>query len=251
VLGGSLFEQLGRKDTGTSYRTHTRRLTQIDPVVFTGMDVLLGSPGDRPISLWQQMFVPMTLRDAIRDATVTNIDGVDVPLVLSEDVVVSSTRKAEPLRAGSWFWRYLALGTLLGGLVAWLGRRATTGARWHRVLLAALGSTWSLLAGAGGLILVLVLFTDHWSMARNTSLFLFNPVSIPLVVLLPLALAGRHAAVRYARMLGFAAAGVGTLGLLFQLLPATAQQTGMLFALFLPMHVGLATAVDAVSKVSR
>ena len=251
VLGGSLFEQLGRKDTGTSYRTHTRRLTQIDPVVFTGMDVLLGSPGDRPISLWQQMFVPMTLRDAIRDATVTNIDGVDVPLVLSEEVVVSSTRRAEPLRAGSWFWRYLALGTLLGGLVAWLGRRAATGARWHRVLLVALGSTWSLLAGAGGLILVLVLFTDHWSMARNASLFLFNPVSMPLVVLLPLALAGRHAAVRYARMLGFAAAGVGTLGLLFQLLPATAQQTGMLFALFLPMHVGVATALDAVSKVSR
>ena len=251
VLGGALFEQLGRKETGTSYRTHTRRLTQIDPVVFTGMDVLLGSPGDRPISLWEQMFVPMTLRDAIRDATVTNADGLEVPLVLSEEVIVASTRGAEPLRAGSWFWLYLMLGTLMGGLVAWFGRRTATGARWHRVLLGTLGSIWSLLAGVTGLILVLVLFTDHWSMARNESLFLLNPVSLPLVVLVPLALRGKNAAVRYARMLAFAAAGVGMLGVLFQLLPATTQQTGMLFALFLPMHIGLATALNAVSKASR
>ena len=78
-------------------------LTQIDPVVFIGMDVLLGSPGDRPISLWAEMFVPMALRDAIRDATVTNADGLEVPLVMAEQVVVPSTREAEPLRARSWF----------------------------------------------------------------------------------------------------------------------------------------------------
>jgi len=251
VLGGALFEQFGRKDTGTSYRTHTRRLTQIDPVVFTGMDILLGSPGDRRISLWEQMFVPMTLRDAIRDATVTNTDGVEVPLVLSEEVIVSSTRGADPLRAGSWFWLYLMLGTLMGGLIAWLGRRTATGARWHRVLLGALGSTWSFVAGVSGLILVLVLFTDHWSMARNESLFLFNPASLPLVVLVPLALRGQNTAVRYARMIAFAAAAVSMIGLMFQLLPATPQQTGMLFALFLPVHIGLATALNAVSKVNR
>ena len=251
VLGGALFEQLGRKDTGTSYRTHTRRLTQIDPVVFTGMDILLGSPGDRRISLWEQMFVPMTLRDAIRDATVTNTDGVEVPLVLSEEVIVSSTRRAEPVRAESWFWLYLMLGTLMGGLIAWLGRRTATEAGWHRILLGVLGSTWSFVAGGSGLILVLVLFTDHWSMARNESLFLFNPVSLPLVMLVPLALRGQNSAVRHARMIAFAAAGVSMIGLMFQLLPATPQQTGMLFALFLPVHIGLATALNAVSKVNR
>ncbi|MCH7533037.1 MAG: DUF4105 domain-containing protein [Gemmatimonadetes bacterium] len=251
VLGGALFEQLGTRETGTSYRTHTRRLTQIDPVVFTGMDVLLGSPGDRPISLWEEMFVPMTLRDAIRDATVTNGDGLEVPLVMAEEVVVPSTRKTEPVRAVSWFWRYLVLGALMGGGLAWVGRRAATGARSFRVLLGALASTWSLLAGVSGLILVLVLLTDHWSMTRNESLFLLNPVSLPLVVLAPLALGGRDAAVRHARILGFVAVGVAALGLLFQLLPATAQQTGMLFALFLPIHIGLATALNAVATVSR
>ena len=248
VLGGELFEQLGARETGTSYRTHTRRLTQIDPVVFTGMDVLLGSPGDRPISLWEEMFIPMTLRDAIRDATVSDGEGLEVPLVLREEVIVSSTREAEPVRAGSWFWRYLVSGTLMGGLLAWVGRRAARGARSFRVLLAALASTWSLLAGVSGLVLVLVLFTDHWSMTRNESLFLLNPVSLPLVVLVPLALSGRDALVRHARILGLVAVGIAALGLLFQLLPATAQQTGMLFALFLPIHIGLAAALHAVAR---
>ncbi len=250
VLGGALFEQLGARETGTSYRTHTRRLTQIDPVVFTGMDVLLGSPGDRPISLWAEMFVPMALRDAIRDVTVTNADGLEVPLVMAEQVVVPSTRNAEPLRAGSWFWRYLALGTVVGGLLAWAGWRATTGARLPRVLFGALASIWSLLAGVSGLILVLVLLTDHWSMTRNESLFLLNPVSLPLVALVPLALSGKRTAVRHARMLGLVTVGVAILGIIFQLLPATPQQTGMLFALFLPIHIGLAAALYSVASVA-
>jgi hypothetical protein len=244
VLGGALFDQLGTRETGASYRTHTRRLTQIDPLVFTGMDVLLGSPGDRPISVWAETFVPMALRDAIRDVTVTDADGGEVPLVIDEQVVVPSTREAEPLRADSWFWRYLALGTAAGALLAWVGRRARTGARLFRVLFGVLASTWSLLAGVSGSILVLVLFTDHWSMTFNESLFLLNPVSLPLVALVPLALSGRLAAVRHARMLGFVAVGIAALGFLFQLLPATGQQTGMLFALFLPIHIGLATALN-------
>ncbi len=244
VLGGALFDQLGTRDTGASYRTHIRRLTQIDPLVFTGMDVLLGSPGDRPISVWAETFVPMALRDAIRDVTVTDADGGEVPLVIAEQVVVPSTREAEPPRADSWFWRYLALGTVAGALLAWVGRRARTGARRFRVLFGVLASAWSLLAGVSGLILVLVLFTDHWSMTFNESLFLLNPVSLPLVALVPLALSGRLAAVRHARMLGFVAVGIATIGLLFQLLPVTGQQTGMLFALFLPIHIGLATALN-------
>ena len=249
VLDGALFDQLGARETGTSYRTHTRRLTQIDPIVFTGMDVLLGSPGDRPISLWAEMFVPMTLRDAIREVTITNAEGVEVPLVMDERVVVPSTREAEPLRADSWFWRYLALGGVAGGLLAWIGVRATTGARLFRVLFGTLASAWSLLAGLSGLILVLVLLTDHWSMTFNESLFLLNPVSLPLVALVPLALRGSLASARRARMLGFVALGVAALGLLFQLLPVTPQETGMLFALLLPIHIGLAMALNAVAEV--
>jgi hypothetical protein len=194
------------------------------------------------------MFVPMVLRDAIRDVAVTDEDGSQVPLVMSEEVVVPSSRVAEPDRAGSWLLRYLLLGSLMGGLLAWLGRRAAGGARAIRVLFGAIASGWSLLAGVSGTVLFFVLFTDHWSMGMNENLLLLNPLSMLLVVLVPMALLGRPQAAKRARAVGYSAAGLAALGLLVQVLPVTEQHTGMLFALFLPVHVGLAHALRGLES---
>jgi len=240
VLGGTLFDQVGVRDNDVSFRTHTRRLTQVDPLVFTGMDVLLGSPGDMPIFLWDEMFIPMVLRDAIRDATVTDGAGNRVPLVLSEEVVLESARVPEPARAASWFWRYLLLGAMAGGLLAWLGSKSAAGGRLYRVIFGALSVVWSLIVGLFGLLLVLVLFTDHWSMAWNETLFLTNPLSLTLVLLAPMALMGGAASRQRADRAGKGIIAFALFGLVLQLLPATPQATGMLFALFLPIHVGVA-----------
>ena len=48
VLGGSLRAEFESSPGGVSFRDHIRRLTQDDPLIFTGMDLLLGAPGDRP-----------------------------------------------------------------------------------------------------------------------------------------------------------------------------------------------------------
>jgi hypothetical protein len=239
VLGGSLYDQLGVRDNDASFRTHTRRLTQVDPLVFTGMDVLLGSPGDVPIVLWDEMFIPMVLRDAIRDATVTDAAGNELPLALSEEVVLESARVPEPARATSWFWRYLLLGAMAGGLLAWLGSKSATGGRLCRVVFGALCAVWSLVAGLFGLLLVLVLFTDHWSMAWNETLFLTNPLSLTLMVLAPMALMGGAASRQRANRVGKGIIAFALFGLVLQWLPATPQATGMLFALFLPIHMGV------------
>jgi len=96
VLGGALAHRFAAAPTGTSFRYHVRRLTRSDPFLYTGMDVLLGTPGDRPISVWEEMFLPMTLRDAIRDVTVLGEDGVERPLVIAEDVVVPGSGRPTP-----------------------------------------------------------------------------------------------------------------------------------------------------------
>ena len=248
VLEGALFAQLGDVEAGNSYRTHIRRLTEADPIAFVATNYVLGSPGDQTIGIWEEMFVPMVLRDAIRDVVVTDEDGSQVPLVMSEEVVVPSSRVAEPDRAGSWLLRYLLLGSLMGGLLAWLGRRAAGGARAIRVLFGAIASGWSLLAGVSGTVLFFVLFTDHWSMGMNENLLLLNPLSMLLVVLVPMALLGRPQAAKRARAVGYSAAGLAALGLLVQVLPVTEQHTGMLFALFLPVHVGLAHALRGLES---
>jgi len=250
VLGGSLFEQIGTVDNDLTYRTHTRRLTQIDPIVFTGMDVLLGSPGDVPIFQWEEMFLPMVLRDAIRDATTTDADGNVIPLVLSEEVVVSSTRTPEPARADSWFLRFLLVGVGLGGLLAWSGTKAASGSKPLSALFGTMAAAWSLLAGIFGLVLVLVLLTDHWSMTWNETVLLLNPVSLGLVFLAPFAAMGRTKAGVRAALLSKVVAGIALVGLVAQVMPSTPQSTWMLIAFFLPIHLGVAFGLHRLARTA-
>ena len=120
VLGGALSRAFEGQATGLSYRHHARRLTQVDPLVYTGADLALGSPADRPISAWEELFLPLALRDRIRGVRITR-DGETRPLVRGEEVLYSSTRPAEPAEPPAWLGRYLTLGLVLGALFAAAG----------------------------------------------------------------------------------------------------------------------------------
>ena len=242
ALGGALSDRFGDEPTGTTWRFHTRRLTQIDPFLFTGMDLLLGRPGDEPISTWQEMFLPMTLRDAARVMTIVDDDGVSRPLVKSEEVVAPSSREPEAGAPTSWLPGYLVLGLLLGGLLALSGYRAAAGSRPFLLMFGSIGTVWSLVAGLVGLILVLVLFTDHHFMVWNENLFLLNPLSLALAVMVPFSTA-RARYRRAAKGLAMTLVGLGLVGLLVQLLPASTHQNELFFALVLPVHLGLALAL--------
>src|SRR5688500_6742075 len=66
VLNGQLRKSLTPMATHTTYRWHTRRLTQGSLAVYTGMDIVLGPRGDQQLSAWEEAFLPMSLRDYIR-----------------------------------------------------------------------------------------------------------------------------------------------------------------------------------------
>ena len=48
------------------YRFHTQRLTANDPPIFTGLLLALGQGVDRPISAWEEMFLPLKMREHVR-----------------------------------------------------------------------------------------------------------------------------------------------------------------------------------------
>jgi hypothetical protein len=236
VTHGLISERF-RGEPGTTYRWHTRRLTRVDVPLFTGMDLLLGPPGDEPIAVWDEMFVPMVLRDAVRKLSRVAPDGVEKPLVVAEEVVVVAAEgNEEPQVPPHWLPYYLLVGLGLGGLLAGAGARLGRGpSRLAAAVLATAGGLWSLLAGIAGVLLVAVLFTEHWAMRWNTSLFLFNPIHLALVVLVPLAAWGRACgrAERVARLaLWITAVGAGV-----SLLPI--QQNGIFVAWALPTQAGL------------
>ena len=238
VLGGALRDAFEPRATGVSYRHHTRRLTRVDPLVYTGAHLVLGSPADRPISAWEELFLPLALRDRVRSVRIVR-DGEPRPLVLAEQVLAPSTRPPEPAEPPAWLGRYLTLGLLLGALFAAGGSprvRASTGLR-RGVL--ALAAGWSLAAGGVGTILVLLLSTDHTFAWWNENLFLFNPLALGLAVLLPLSTRSGTWQ-RSARVLAAAVSAVGLAGLLWQIAPASTQPNAMFFALALPPHLGIA-----------
>ena len=238
VIGGAIKAQTDRLPTGATYRSHTLRLTANDPPVFTGLFLALGPGVDRPISAWEEMFLPMALREHARRVVLPGPNGATVPLVTGERTIFESTAPQPPTAPPFWLPWYLALGIAVGGVAALLGR---SGRRWGRAALGLVVVPWGVIGGLGGVVLaVLWGLTDHAMAYRNENLFQLNPLLLGLAVLAPLALAGKPRAARWARALALTLAALSGLGFVAQALPGLDQVNGPIIALLLPIHLGVA-----------
>ena len=242
VLGGAIRTQTDTVPAGTTYRFHTQRLTANDPLIFTGLLLALGQGVDRPISKWEEMFLPMEMRDHLRGVTVPGADGRPAPLVLSERTLFESTAAPPPPVPPRWLARYLFLGVILGCAAAWLGgvaRRESSG----RVAFGLVAGGWELLAGLGGAVVAgLWSLTDHVMAYRNENLFQINPLALALALMLPFAIRSPRAG-RAAERLALVVAGLSLLGLALKVLPGFDQTNMQVIALALPAHLGVAAGL--------
>jgi hypothetical protein len=245
VLGGRLKAATERVPSGTTYRSHTERLTAAgaaDVPIFTALMGGLGPAADRPISRWEEMFLPMALHDRLAEIRVPDEAGRMVPLVISDRQAVRSTRPPEPAAAPGWIPGYAVAGLALGGLLAFLASRAAR-SRAARFGFAAVGGLWLLFAGTGGWILAgLWTLTDHSIAYRNENILQLSPLALPLVLLLPALAYGARWAARPAWLLAAAVAAISVLGFVLQLLPGLDQANGWIIALALPVNLALAWA---------
>ena len=240
VIGGEISKQTGAAPAGTTYRFHTRRLTAADPLTYTGLELGLGSPVDRPITRWEEMFLPLAFREHVRTITVTGPDGTRHPLVKAEATLYASTMaEARTIPPKWWLW-YLIAGVLVGATLLMIGERLHE-SRGARAGFAIVGGAWELLAGVGGVLLAgLWLFTDHTAAYRNENLFQLNPVSLPLAVLVPLLAFRRGRPSRLTIALAVAAAAIAVAGVAFKLVPGIRQVNGEIIAFALPVHLAIA-----------
>ncbi len=248
VLGGAI-ARYGTAPSGFTWREETRRLDQHDPVIYTGLMVGLGRAVDSEMSRWEQMFLPIRLREHLDSITVPGADGMARPVVMEARVLAEGGRWPVPLRPADWTLRYLGVGLLLGGLLAWLGRpgavaeplasgRAKLGVR--RWLFLALATLWALLSGILGLVLTwLWAFSAHRVAYNNENVLLLNLLALALAVVLPSAVRGRVWAQKPARRLALVVAALAALGLALKFLPMFSQKNLELIAFVLPIHAGL------------
>ncbi|CAA9338253.1 MAG: hypothetical protein AVDCRST_MAG68-2892 [uncultured Gemmatimonadetes bacterium] len=245
VLGGRLRAATDHVPTGTTYRSHTERLTAAgaaDVPMFTALMGGLGPAADRPISRWEEMFLPFSLRDRLREMRVPDAAGRMVPLVLSERLAVASTRPPEPAGSPGWLPGYLAAGVALASLLSFLATRAAK-SRGARFAFAAVAGLWLVFAGTGGWVLgALWTLTDHAIAYRNENILQLSPLALPLVLFLPALAYGARWAARPAWLLAAAVAALSVLGFVLQPLPGIDQVNGWVIALAMPINLALAWA---------
>ena len=244
VLSGSLRERFGAVP-GETYRFHTRRLTADNPLVYASLDFFMGGRGDRAITAWHETFIPMLLRDFLRET-----DVVASEVVLDEPAHVPL---AEPPARFLWFALVgVVLAAWLAGAAAVVAspRLRSAGPTLKALLRAEfvlLAGGWSLAAGLCGLVMIVSHFTAHEFMHWNENFLQANPLSLVLAVALaPAVFAGtwRRLAVRAARL----AAGASVLGLVVQVVPGIDQVNGYHLVVAVPAHLAVAWGVGAVAR---
>jgi hypothetical protein len=247
VVGGQLKLATASSLTNTTYRFHTQRALQFDPAVALGTNIGLGEVADRPISAWEESFLPARLQDHVRRVQIRGPDGTTRPLVKREQQLFAANRPPEPSAPPSEMARNLAIGLAIAIALGALARRASGGKRAARIGFTTLATIWTAVNGILGVILIVGwTATRHVFMARNENLLQFDVLSLALAVVLPMALA-RARGVRAARTLSVVVAAIAFVGLAMQVLPWFNQVNGEVIALTLPAHLALAWSVLALT----
>jgi hypothetical protein len=240
ALGGQIRAGSATKMTGTSYRWHATRLMQGDKPLVTGVDIGLGEPPDREISVWEEMFLPVKLRNFVRTLQVSDGQGGTRPLVVSERVLYQANRPPEPSQPPRLLLPLLIIGVAVAALFTWLGIRSRAGGRGARVGAAIAVAVWSVATGVLGLVLTLLwTVTDHVFAHRNENLLLFNPLWLILAVVTPLSLV-RGTASRPARLLGIIVAALAVCAVLLHVTTLSSQRNWAEIGLGLPPALAMA-----------
>src|SRR5205085_7296977 len=88
-----------------------------DIPLYTGVTLALGHPADKPLSMWQEMFLPVRMANDFRTVTITDTAGSQIPLVKSETAIFTAGRSPEPAAAPNYLWLLVAVGIFYAGLL--------------------------------------------------------------------------------------------------------------------------------------
>lgn len=220
-----------------TYREHTRRLTVDSPFLFFGLDLAMGPLIDRPITEWDEMFLPAHVAAKLSDLK----DAQGAPLIRDSRTLFQAQREAIPSRAPGFRWGWLGVGLALGAMLYVLSRVRQ---RWSEVALAGLlGGLGALVGILGALLLVLWLLTDHDVTYWNQNVLLCPIWALALPVLaIDFGRATPRRSGLMMRLVG-AASVTAMIALLLRLLVPGNQNTDPALSVFLPLWLGAAAGV--------
>jgi Domain of unknown function (DUF4105) len=243
AIGGRLHDAT-RGPARMSFRAHTLRLTADDRALALGLDVAMGDLIDKPITAWDEMFLPASVEQSVRLVKVPSLAGVE-PLVSAEHELFEAHRAPTRQTPPSWSLPMLGAGLGIGSVFAALGALAARGHRAARVALGAwLGILGLKLGILGCLITGLWAFTDHQVTYRNENVLQCVPWALALVWLGIGVARGNPRRIAMARAVAITAAIASTLGLVMKVFATFDQSNVEIIALVLPVWVGAVMGVS-------
>ena len=147
----------------------------------------MGQDIDRPITIWDEMFLPSEIAARIKEFRYTWPDGGERPLVRSVEVLNRSQGRPAVLDTPPVKWpRNLAVSIVFSGLIV-LVYHARRRKKDIRIFLALLQSLLGLFFGAAGSVLFfMTFFTNHDYTYHNINIIFVNPIflaAIPLGII--------------------------------------------------------------------
>lgn len=238
ALDGALKRATVSVPTQHTYRRESIRLVDDMKIVQFGIDAALGQPSDAPISVWEDMFVPARMQQALATLTVPGADGAPRRVVAEERVLYESRSHAERPTAPSLVGPYLLVGLLIGAIIlgpAMLGARR----RGWEMVFRVESTAWMAITGILGLVILLAwLITAHVFWFRNENLLLLNPLALFAAGLIPLS--GRARWARPAAICAVILAMLAALALILKGIPVFRQDNLAMILLVLPPHFAVA-----------
>ena len=172
ALEGTLSRQLAGPAGGQTYRKRVLALAAADSWMEILLDLGLGPSADQPLTLWQDLFIPMQLAQQLEHLhTASGQALINQSTPLFDQHVAAETGQSHRL----WWW-----------VVGIIGAACLLGLSPHPRLSALLAaSIWLICTLAGWLLLLLWLCTAHRVTWMNANLLLFNPLCLIILFDLP------------------------------------------------------------------
>ena len=257
AVDGQFKAKYGNESGRFTFRQHVRRHTWFSPFFDWILNFLMGQDVDRPITVWDEMFLPSEIARRIGEFSFTGPDGKERPLVSSVETVHTVVDRPAVLDAPRLQWPRELLASLLFSvslLLLYLFRGNRKGVI---IFMGILQSVLGLFLGiTGSLLFFMGFFTNHDYTYHNSNIIFANPLLLAMIPLgLIFASAGtpkkRFIAGQLLRAVWTYVLLGGLLTMVMKFSPAFYQQNQVDLALILPIALIMIIIMARMNRIAK
>jgi len=256
-LEGKFRAEYGNMPGRYTYRQHVRRHTWFNPLFDWALNFWMGQDIDRPITVWDEMFLPSEVGSRIKEFHYTGPDGKDTPLVSSVQVLNRSHGRPAVLDVPRIQWPRELIASLLFSAVLVFLYLIREKLKIYRVIMGLVQSLLGLFFGiAGSLLFFMTFFTNHDYTYHNSNVLFVNPLFLAAIPLGLIFAFTRNEKRRFVTTLllrifwTYVLLG-GILTMLIKLSPAFYQQNQVDQALVLPLALTMVVLFVLLGRFKR